>query len=166
MSDKSPPSPALFLRHALPEDAPLVLDFLMRLMTFQKLADEVTVSAARIAGLIHEGKSEAGLALLDDKPVGCMVFNATASVYTGRAGLYLDGFFVDDRLHGQGIGRAMMAYLARLSIDRGGEMLEWGCLDWNEPAIRFYRRLGAYQLEEMRVYRLGPESLAELAGEA
>ncbi len=158
-------SPSLVLREALPEDAPLVLDFLMRLMTYQKLADEVTVTAARIAGLILEGKSEAVLALLEGEAVGCMVFSATASAYTGRAGLFLDGFFVDDRMRGQGIGRAMMAHLARLSITRGGEMLEWGCLDWNEPAIDFYRGLGAYRLDDMRVYRLGPDRLAELAAE-
>jgi GNAT superfamily N-acetyltransferase len=95
-----------------------------------------------------------------------MVFSATASAYTGRAGLFLDAFFVDDGIRGQGVGRTMMAHLARLSIDRGGEMLEWGCLDWNQPAIAFYRGLGAYPLDEMRVYRLGPDRLADLAAEA
>ncbi|MBL9046684.1 MAG: GNAT family N-acetyltransferase [Tabrizicola sp.] len=157
--------PALSLRHAEPSDAPIVLDFLKRLMTFQKLADEVTATATRIAALLRDGKSEAVLALQDGEAVGCMIFSATASAYTGRAGLFLDGFFVDDRMRGQGVGRAMMAHLARLSMDRGGEMLEWGCLDWNQPAIAFYRGLGAYALDEMRVYRLGPDRLAELAAQ-
>lgn len=158
--------PSLSLRHAEPSDAALILDFLKRLMTFQKLADEVTATAARIAALIQNGKSEAVLALMNGEAVGCMVFSATASAYTGRAGLFLDAFFVDDRMRGQGVGRAMMAHLARLSIDRDGEMLEWGCLDWNQPAIAFYRGLGAYTLDEMRVYRLGPDRLAELAAGA
>lgn len=158
--------PSLSLHHAVPSDAPLVLEFLKRLMTFQNLAEEVTATAMRISALIRDGKSEAVLALHDEKAVGCMVFSATASAYTGRAGLFLDAFFVDERMRGHGIGRAMMAHLARLSIDRGGEMLEWGCLDWNQPAIAFYRGLGAYPLDEMRVYRLGPDRLSELAAEA
>lgn len=166
MNDISTAMPSLFLRHAEPSDAPLILDFLKRLMTFQKLGDEVTATTARIAALLRDGKSEAVLALQDGEAVGCMIFSATASAFTGRAGLFLDGFFVDDRMRGQGVGRAMMAHLARLSMDRGGEMLEWGCLDWNQPAIAFYRGLGAYALDEMRVYRLGPDRLAELAAEA
>jgi GNAT superfamily N-acetyltransferase len=166
MTEISTPIPSLSLRHAVPSDAPLVLDFLIRLMAFQSLVDEVTSTASRIAALIRSGKSEAVFALHGKEAVGCMVFSATASIYTGRVGLFLDAFFVDDRMRGQGVGRAMMAYLARISMDRGGEMLEWGCLDWNKPAIDFYRGLGAYPLDEMRVYRLGPDRMEELASSA
>jgi ribosomal protein S18 acetylase RimI-like enzyme len=155
-------NPQLVLRDATPADAPLIQSFLVKLMTFQRMADEVTATPARVARLLHEGRAEALLALFNDQPVGCMVFSNTSSVYTGRSGLYIDGFYVDDGLRGQGIGKAMMSHLSRLSLERGGEMLEWGVLDWNQPAIDFYKGLGAYRLDEMQVYRLPPDRLAAL----
>ena len=162
MLDVPTTNPRLNMAHATPQDAPLVLAFLVKLMTYQKMPDEVTATPDRIARLLRDGHAEAVFAKWDGVPVGLLFFSPTSSAYTGRTGLFIDCFYVDQGLRGQGIGKAMMAYLSQLSLDRGGEMLEWGCLDWNQPTIDFYESLGAYCLDTMRIYRLPPDRLAAL----
>lgn len=156
--------PGLTLRHATADDAALVLAFMKKLGAYQKMADEITASEAKLARLLREGHGEAVFGLDRDHPVGFMFFSGTSSAFTGRSGLFIDGFFVEDTLRGRGVGKVMMAYLSRLALARGGEMLEWGCLDWNQDAIEFYNGLGAYCLDIMHIYRLPPDRLTELSG--
>jgi GNAT superfamily N-acetyltransferase len=81
----------------------------------------------------------------------------------GRPGLYIEDLFVDESCRGRGFGRALLLYVARLAKERGCGRLEWSVLDWNEPAIRFYEKLGAVPMSEWTVFRVAGESLAKLA---
>ncbi|MCY1126378.1 GNAT family N-acetyltransferase [Frigidibacter sp. RF13] len=163
MSDHHRRPADLAFRGAAPEDAGLVLSYMKKLGAYQKMSDEITATEAQLALLLGTGKGEAIFATLGGQAAGFMFFNETSSAFTGRHGLFLDGFFVEEDFRGQGIGKAMMEHLCRLVRDRGGEMLEWGCLDWNRPALDFYSRLGAYRLDTLGTYRLGPDRIATLA---
>jgi GNAT superfamily N-acetyltransferase len=157
--------PRFTLRRAVPEDAALVLDFMRKLGAYQKMADAITATEASIRKLLTDRQGEAVFGLYDGAPVGFIFFNQTSSAFTGRAGLFIDGFLIDDTRRHRGLGKLMMAFLATEALDRGCQMLEWGCLDWNAPAIAFYQGLGAYCLDEIRIYRLAPDGLQTLAAQ-
>ncbi len=163
MRTKATKSPRFTLRHATPDDAGLVLDFMQKLGAYQQMADQITATEARLHRLLTDGQGEALFANDEGATVGFMFFNQTSSAFTGRSGLFIDGFFIEEAARGRGLGKIMMGYLARLAQDRGCEMLEWGCLDWNHPTIAFYRDLGAYSLDSMTIYRLAPDHLKACA---
>lgn len=152
--------PSFFLQFATPEDAALVVSFMKKLGAFQQMSDKITATPERIERLLAARQGEAVFGVYDDNVVAFAYFHQKSSAFTGRLGLYIDGFYVDDALRGKGLGHIMMQFLSQHALDRGCEMLEWGCLDWNTPAIEFYQNLGAYCVDTMRIYRLSPESLA------
>ena len=154
------------LRRAVPDDAALLLDFMRKLGAYQNMADQITATEASLHRLLAENQGEAIFGYLHGKPVSFMYFNQTSSAFTGRSGLFIDGFLVNEAQRHLGLGRAMMAWLAAEAQARGCQMLEWGVLDWNTPAIDFYQGLGAYCLDIMRIYRLPPDRINELAAEA
>jgi GNAT superfamily N-acetyltransferase len=151
------------LRRATSDDAGLVLDFMRKLGAYQRMADDITATKASLRKLLEAGQGEAVFGLYDGTPVGLIFYNQTSSAFTGRSGLFIDGFYVDDAVRHQGIGKIMMAFMAKEAMARGCQMLEWGCLDWNAPTIAFYQGLGAYCLDIMRIYRLAPDRLQVLA---
>jgi GNAT superfamily N-acetyltransferase len=153
--------PKFVLRFATTEDAGLVLEFMKKLGTYQQMADQITATEASLHRLLSSHHGEAIFGVFDGETVAFMFFNQTSSAFTGRSGLYIDGFFVDDTMRHKGLGRIMMDFMCTLAADRGCQMLEWGCLDWNAPTIEFYKGLGAYCLDTMRIYRLGPDKVAE-----
>lgn len=152
--------PKFFLQPATPEDAALVVSFMKKLGAFQKMSDKITATPERIERLLAAKQGEAVFGVYDGKIVSFAYFHQKSSAFTGRLGLYIDGFFVDDAVRGKGLGNTMMQFLSQHALDRGCEMLEWGCLDWNAPAIEFYQNLGAYCVDTMHIYRLSPENLA------
>ncbi|WP_309665447.1 GNAT family N-acetyltransferase [Tabrizicola sp.] len=158
--------PRFVIVRAIPDDAGLVLGFMRKLGRYQKMADQITATEPRLRRLLSERQGEAVFGLYDRVPVAFAYFSQTSSAFTGRSGLFIDGFLVDEDFRGSGLGRIMMEFLSREALDRQCEMLEWGCLDWNAPAIRFYEGLGAYCLDTMRVYRLAPDDLRSLADRA
>jgi GNAT superfamily N-acetyltransferase len=103
------------------------------------------------------------LAEEDGRPVGFALFFHNFSTFLGRPGIYLEDLFVLPEQRGQGIGRMLLAHLARLAVDRGCGRLEWAVLDWNRDAIQFYERLGARPNSDWTVYRLAGEALTGLA---
>lgn len=153
------PDPKFFLRIATPEDAALVVDFMQRLGAYQNMADEIIATAEQIERLLTSKLGEAMFGVYDGKTVGFAYFHEKSSAFNGRSGLYIDGFFIDDSMRGKGLGNIMMQFLSKHALERGGEMLEWGCLDSNTPAIEFYQKLGSYCLDTMRIYRLSPDDL-------
>ncbi|MFZ3023428.1 GNAT family N-acetyltransferase [Pseudomonas sp.] len=152
--------PNFFLRTATPEDAALVVSFMLKLGTFQKMADKITATPERIARLLAAQQGEAVFGVYAGETVGFAYFHQKSSAFTGRSGLYIDGFFIDDSMRGKGLGNVMMQFLSKHALERGCELLEWGCLDWNTPAIEFYKKLGAYCVDAMHIYRLSPADLA------
>lgn len=103
---------------------------------------------------------------LDGRAEGFALFFTSYSTFLGRPGLYLEDLYVRPHARGCGLGRALLAHLAALAVARGCGRLEWSVLDWNEPAIGFYRKLGARAMDGWTVYRLDGEALARVSGEA
>lgn len=158
-------TPDLKLRLATEADTDLILDFIQGLAEYEKLAHEVVADADTLrASLFGERRvAEVILAEYRGEAAGFALFFHNFSTFLGRPGLYLEDLFVRPELRGNGIGRELLSCLARIAVDRGCGRLEWSVLDWNEPAIRFYRRLGAQAMDEWTVFRVTGDALAALA---
>ena len=160
-------SEAFRIRDASPEDAPVIVSLIRALAEYEKAPAEAIATEAQIRDTLFGPRrsAEAVLACEGDDPVGFAVFFHNYSTWLGRPGLYLEDLFVTPRARGRGYGRRLLAHLAMLARDRGCPRMDWSVLDWNEPAIGFYRALGAIPLSEWTVYRLTGPSLASLADE-
>lgn len=146
-------------------DVPVVLRLIKALAEYERLAHEVVATESSVRETLFGSKpsAEAVIACAGDEPVGFAVWFHNYSTFVSRPGLYLEDLFVLPDWRGRGIGRALLRYLARIAVSRGCGRMEWSVLDWNEPAIRFYRRLGARPMDDWTVYRLTGEALARLA---
>ena len=151
--------PRLSLRFATPDDAGLLLDFMHQLGTCQKMREKIVATEVGLRQLLSQGKGEAIFGDYDGKTVAFVYFCQTSSAFIGQSGLYIDGFLVQESMRFKGIGKTMMAFMAKLALERGCQRLEWGCLDWNAPAIKFYRNLGAHSVDAMTIYRFSSEQL-------
>lgn len=156
-------NPQFTLKFAKPEDAGLVVEYMRKLGLYQKMSDKITVTEEEMRKLLAAKKGEAVFGDYDGEPVAFIYFCPNSSAFIGQTGLYIDAFYVDETMRSKGLGKIMMAFLAKLAIERGCQRLEWGCLDWNEPAIKFYRKLGAVGVDIMTIYRLAPDKLKEAA---
>jgi len=156
------------IRSAGPDDVPAVLALIRQLAEYERLADRVTATedGVREALFGERPVAEAILAWVDDEPVGYAIFFSSFSTFVGRPGIYLEDVFVRPEKRGRGIGKAMLVHIAKLAKERGCGRLEWAVLDWNRPAIDFYRRLGAEALDDWTVYRLSGSGLDALAAES
>jgi GNAT superfamily N-acetyltransferase len=158
---------AIQIRAATPQDVPLILAFLKELATYEKLAHEVVATEEDMqAALFGERRVvEAIIASLDGQPVGYALCFPTFSTFLGKPGLYLEDLYVRPDARGFGVGRKLLEHLARITVERGWGRLEWSVLDWNEPSIAFYKKMGARPMDEWTVFRLTGEKLLSLAGE-
>jgi len=143
----------------------LIMRFIRKLAEYERLADEVVANEDTLRESLFGARrsAEVVLAYLGDQPAGFAVFFHNFSTFEGRPGIYLEDLFVEEEYRGRGIGKALLAYLAGLAMDRKCARLNWAVLDWNQPAIDFYRRLGAHLLNEWRILRLSGKALEELA---
>ncbi len=157
--------PEIQIRPAAPADVPLILTFIRELATYEKLAHEVVATDADMhAALFGERPViEAVIASLDGQPVGYALFFPTFSTFLGKPGLYLEDLYVRPAARGFGVGRKLLEHLARITVERGWGRLEWSVLDWNEPSIAFYKKMGAKPMDEWTVFRLAGEKLHSLA---
>jgi GNAT superfamily N-acetyltransferase len=146
---------------------PVVADLIKQLARFEKLEHEVVLTEELLtAGLFGARPyAEALLAEEDGKQIGFALFFHTFSTFLARPGMYLEDLFVLPDHRGRGVGRALLAHLAHIAIERGCGRLEWAVLNWNEEAIRLYERLGARPNSEWTVYRLTGEAISALARE-
>lgn len=161
------PQPVLTLTPAREKDLPLVLAFIRELADYEKLLHEVVADEATLRRSLFgtPRHAEVVFASLDGEPVGFALFFHNFSTFLGRPGIYLEDLYVRPAARGQGIGRALLAHLARLAVERGCGRLEWNVLDWNEPSIRFYRGLGARSMDAWKLFRLAGDDLERLASE-
>lgn len=158
-------SGALRIVRAEPKHIPLILELIRKLAEYERLSHEVVVDEDGLHEGLFGGHSaaEAVLAYVDDQPAGYAVFFQNFSTFSGRTGMYLEDIFIEPAYRGQGIGKAFLAYLARIAKERGWGRLSWAVLDWNEPAIRFYRGLGAVPLGDWRIFELAGAAFDDLA---
>ena len=149
-------------------DVPLILALIRELADYERMSDQVLATEADIEQALFGERpcAEAVIARVADEAVGFALFFQSFSTFVGRPGLYLEDLYVRPAHRGRGIGRRLLAHLARLAIDRGCGRFEWSVLDWNELAIASYRRAGAAPMDEWTVYRLTGEPLRALAAEA
>jgi GNAT superfamily N-acetyltransferase len=157
--------PELEIRAATEDDVPLILSLIKELAEYERLSHEVVATEEMLRdSLFGEPRvAEALLGYLGDDPAGFALFFHNFSTFLGRPGIYLEDLYVRPGIRGAGIGRALLVHLARLARERGCGRLEWSVLDWNEPAIGFYRGIGASPMSGWTVYRLTGEPLDRLA---
>jgi GNAT superfamily N-acetyltransferase len=156
------------IRPARRADAALILGFIRELAEYERLAHEVAATPADLERSLFGDPpyAHALIAETAGEAVGFAVYFFNFSTFLGRPGLYLEDLFVRPTSRGQGVGRALLQQLAAIALERGCGRLEWAVLDWNEPAIRFYRSLGARANDDWTIYRVAGEALARLAGGA
>ncbi|HMF78372.1 MAG TPA: GNAT family N-acetyltransferase [Bryobacteraceae bacterium] len=144
---------------------PLILRFIRELAEYEKLASKVVASEALLRESLFgkQPMAEVLIAYFGDEPAGFAVFFHNFSTFAGRAGIYLEDLFVEPKFRRKGIGKALLAHLAKLTKERECARLEWAVLDWNAPAIRFYKKLGAEALGDWTVYRVSGGELDSLA---
>ncbi len=152
------------LRAATAEDVPLVLRFIRELAKYEKLEHLVIATEDSLRDHLFGRRPMAEVVLAErgGDAVGFALYFPNFSTFLGRPGLYLEDLFVREDVRGEGIGRQLLAHLAGVAIARGWGRMEWAVLDWNEPAIGFYRRLGASLLEDWRICRLTGDALVAL----
>lgn len=154
----------LSFRFAREEDTGLILSFIKELAVYEKMLDEVEATEALLREWIFEKeKAEVFFAVADGLEVGFAVFFHNFSTFKGKAGMYLEDFYVKPEYRGKGIGKAIFMEVARIALERGCGRMEWSCLNWNQPSIDFYLSMGAEPMKEWTVYRLTHEDLAGLA---
>jgi len=149
---------------ARPDDVPTILGFVRELAEFERLLDRVCATEDDLRASLFGARPYAEVVLAEsDGPVGFALFFHNYSTFLGRPGIYLEDIYVRPEARGRGVGRALMAYVARLAVERGCGRFEWAVLDWNSRAIAFYRSLGAEAMDEWTVYRLTGKPLERLA---
>jgi GNAT superfamily N-acetyltransferase len=155
----------LSIRAAEPEDVSLILQLIRELAEYEKLLDRVVATDT----LLHEAlfgatpRAEVLIAEVDGQTAGFALYFHNFSTFVGRAGLYLEDLFVRPQFRKFGIGKALLTHLAKLALARGCGRFEWAVLDWNEPAIGFYKKLGATAQDDWTVFRVDGEALQRLA---
>ncbi len=156
---------SLAIRAAAPADSTLIFDLVRELADYEKLAGEVDATSEAIAAALFasEPRLFCDLAEWDGEPAGFAVWFLNFSTFRGRHGIYVEDLFVRPAFRGKGIGKALMAQLAKRCVDDGLARFEWAVLDWNAPSIDFYRSIGTQVMDEWRICRLSGEALARFA---
>jgi GNAT superfamily N-acetyltransferase len=159
---------SLIIRRARPGEAGLVLSFVRELAEYEKLLHEVEATEAMIETALFADHPQlfCEIAEWNGEAAGFAVWFVNFSTFSGRSGLYLEDLFVRPAQRGKGIGKALLAHLAKLCVNNGWSRLQWSVLDWNTPSIAFYKSLGAVLMDEWTVCRVNGEALAALAKEA
>ena len=153
------------IRPATIADVPIILELIRALATYERAPNEVTATEEQLVDVLFGEKpaAEVLLAFEAGTPVGFAVYFYNFSTWLGRPGLYLEDLFVRPEDRGKGYGRALLVHLAKIAHNRGCGRMEWAVLDWNEPAIDFYRKLGARPLDDWTVFRLTRDGISRLA---
>ena len=163
MREENPP--AFRIAAATERDVPLILGLIKGLAEYEKMTADVRATEELLRETLFGKKpaAEVVIGYEGEEPVGFALFFQNYSTFIGRPGLYLEDLFVVPDRRGRGYGRRLLQHLARIAVDRNYGRVEWAVLDWNEPAIRFYRSLGARSMDDWTLFRLAGTSLEALA---
>jgi GNAT superfamily N-acetyltransferase len=156
---------ATTIRSATPADIPQILAFIRALAAYEREPDAVTATEA---GLLRDGFGpnpfyQCLMAELDGRAAGFALYFFNYSTWMGRPGIYLEDIFVEPELRGRGIGKALLKQVAAIAVEKNCPRLQWEVLDWNTPAIEFYRAMGAEFLDAWRNVRISGQALERLA---
>jgi len=155
----------LRIEAATERDVPVILELINGIAEYERLSHEVVATEDSLRESLFGARpgAEVAIGYAGSEAVGFAVYFHNYSTFLGRAGLYLEDLFVKPQWRRRGFGRQLLAHVAWVAVERGCGRLEWAVLDWNEPAIRFYKNLGARPMDEWTVYRMTGEALERLA---
>jgi GNAT superfamily N-acetyltransferase len=156
---------ALSILPATERDVPLILSFIRKLAEYEKLSHQVVATEERLREYLFGARpvAEVVLAYLAGEPVGFALFFHNFSTFLAQPGIYLEDLFVDPPHRSKGVGKALLIHLAKIAAERGCGRFEWSVLDWNQPAIEFYKSLGAVPLDEWTSFRVTGYALERLS---
>ena len=156
----------LRIEDATPSDLPSIVRLVRQLAEYEKLAGPMIATEDDFERALFgpDRRARALIAFADNIPVGFALYFHTFSTFLGKPGIYLEDIFVEAKYRGQGIGSGLLKRIARIAREENCGRVEWSVLNWNQPSIDFYHRLGAVTLEDWRMFRLTGEALAALAG--
>lgn len=158
------------IRSAVRGDVPLILALIRELAEYERAPEQAVATPELITrhlfgeGLGRGPTAECVIGEVDGRAEGMALFFHNFSTWLGKPGVYLEDLFVRPRARGCGLGKALLVHVAKIARDRGCGRFEWAVLDWNEPAIGFYKSLGAVAMDEWTIYRVSGEALERLAG--
>jgi len=154
-----------FIRKAQKSDVPLIMSFIKELALYEKLSYEVVATEESLTETLFQETSSAEvlLAYCNDEPVGFALYFHNYSTFLGKPGIYLEDLFILEEHRGKGVGRELLKHLARVAKERNCGRMEWWVLDWNTPAIEFYKSLGAVPMNDWTTFRVTGEALDRLA---
>ena len=153
------------IRFGEPADVPLIAELIRGLARYERLEHEVSLTHERLEQTLFGPRRYAEVLIAEDggEAAGFALFFHNYSTFLAKPGIYLEDLYVRESARGRGVGKALLARLAALAVERECGRLEWAVLDWNEPAIQFYRALGAKPMHEWTVFRLTREEILKLA---
>jgi len=153
------------IKPATKKDVPVILNFIKKLADYERLSHEVVATEELLQRTLFGQRRTAEVAIgyLNSDPVGFVLFFHNFSTFIGRPGIYIEDLFIDEQFRRRGFGGALLRHVAKLAAARECGRLEWSVLDWNEPAINFYKKLGAVSMNEWTVFRMTGENLQRLA---
>lgn len=155
------------IRIATRSDVSIIYNFINELAVYEKMADEMVATKENLeVSLFDKKQAEVLIGEEEGEPVGFALFFHNYSTFLGKAGIYLEDFFVLESYRGKGYGKALFQEVARIATERDCERMEWSCLDWNEPSIQFYQAQGAIPMEGWSIHRLTGEALAKFGNKS
>ena len=154
----------LKIRETSEEDCGLILSFIKEIAEYEKLSDEVVATEDILKeSIFNNNRAEVVIVELDSKAVGYALYFYNFSTFNGKSGLYLEDLFIKKEFRGRGIGKEVFKFLVKKAKKEDCKRMEWSCLDWNEPSIKFYKSLGAVPMDEWTVYRLTEKEINKLS---
>lgn len=151
------------IRSATREELPQILSFIIELAAYEKLEQEVVATLQEMdRWLFVEKKATVLFCCEDEKPIGFALYFYNYSTWQGRCGLYIEDLYIQRPFRGKGYGKALIEHVCSIAVREGCARVEWVCLDWNKPSIDFYKRLGAFPMDEWSTYRLTGDALIRL----
>jgi len=154
------------LRFAEEKDVALILGFIRGLAEYEHLLDTVKIQEADIKKYVFEKKLiEVVIGEYDGAPAGFALFFHNFSTFVGKPGIFIEDIFVKPEMRGKGLGKIFFSFLAKIAVERDCGRLEWLCLNWNEPSIKFYKSQGAQAMDEWSTYRVTGDGIKKLAEE-
>jgi GNAT superfamily N-acetyltransferase len=158
--------PNFEIRFATEEDTKIILEFVKELAEYEKLSNEVVATEEILYNsLFIKKQAEVIIGEYNGEPVGFALFFHNFSTFLGKANLYLEDLYVKPQMRGLGFGKSLLSALARIAVERDCGRLDWWCLNWNEPSIKFYKKMGAIPMDEWTVFRVQNQALEKLSKE-
>ena len=154
----------LVIRNAKEEDVSTLLSLIKEIAEYEKMSDQVIATEETLVESIFKNNRANALILeVDNKEIGYCIYFYNFSTFIGRSGIYIEDIFIKKEYRGNGFGSEIFKFLARKAKEEGCKRIEWSCLDWNEPSIKFYKSLGAVPMDEWTVYRLTEKEIIKLS---